>query len=282
MREEMANCPHCKAWINLGSAYCPSCRRPIEKCRACGFFLTHGSTNCTRCGAFVAKEPKLGASAWVEGGMMIGDPIILKLHLENTGNVPTDIEITASCPPPVKPETVEESFDSLLPWAPIQRAYELKVDKPGEYTIDKIEVRYTKSSKEKEVLKVQPVKFHVHGRPIIQMEVEGDSMMLLGDETELLVNLRNTGTAPAVASRIEVSFPTSIHITGPTLVLPQIEPERESMGILKLTPLFTGEHTIKLKTVYSSQPMGHIAPVTFESAEKVLNLTVERKPKKKT
>lgn len=277
MSSEMANCPHCKAWIAIASTYCPSCRRPIDKCRSCGFFLFPGVTNCSRCGAFVAKEPKIGASAWIEGGTMIGDLMKLKIHVENSGNIPTDIKITADCPENVKPAKIEDSFENLLPWAPIQRSYDLQVDAPGEYVIDKIEVTYFKSSKESDVVQVKPVNFLVHGRPKLQVDIEGDTKIPLGEEREYFINLKNTGTAAAHSARINISFPTSIHVRSEPLILPLLEPDDESTGILRLSSLFTGKHALKVKVVYSSPSMGHMAPLTFESAEKTLELSVDKR-----
>jgi uncharacterized membrane protein len=225
----------------------------------------------------VAKEPKIGASAWIEGGTMIGDPIKLKIHVENSGNIPTNINITAKCPNGVKPDKIEDSFENLLPWAPIQRSFDLEVDTPGEFTIDNIEISFVKSSKETDVIQVKPVNFVVHGRPMIQIEIEGDEKIPLGEEKEYYINLKNAGTATAHSSRIDISFPTSIFIRSEPLILPELDPDEEATGILRLTALFTGEHSLKIKAVYSSPPMGHMAPLTFESAEKNLTLLVEKK-----
>jgi uncharacterized membrane protein len=208
---------------------------------------------------------------------MIGDPMKLKIHIENSGNVPTDIKLTAECPKNVTPSKIEDSFEKLLPWAPIQRSYDLQVDTPGDYLIEKIEVSYLKSSKESDVVQVKPVSFLVHGRPQLQLEIEGDSKIPLGDETEYFINLKNTGTASAHSARINVSFPTSIHVRSEPLILPMLEPDDEATGILRLSSLFTGKHSLKVKVVYSSPSMGHMAPLTFESAEKTLELSVEKR-----
>jgi uncharacterized repeat protein (TIGR01451 family) len=208
--------------------------------------------------------------------MMIGDPAKLKIHVENSGNMPTNIKISAHCPDPIKPAKIVDSFENLIPWAPIQRSFDLKIDKPGEYSIDKIEITYSKSSKEKEVVKVKPVNLIVHGRPVVQIDVEGDENVKLGDEMKYYISLKNTGSAPARSVRVDISYPTSIHITSAQLVLPELDQKEESMGVLRLNPLFTGGHTLKIKAVYSSPPMGNLAPMTFESTIKEINLSVKK------
>jgi len=225
----------------------------------------------------MAKEPKIRASAWIEGGLMIGDPTKLKLSVENSGNIPTNIGIAITCPKSVKPGKIEDSFQNLIPRAPAQRSYDLEVDTPGLYTIEDVDITYEKSSKEKEVVHIEPVKFVVHGRPKVQLEIDGDENIVLGEERVYHINLKNTGTASALSSKIDISYPTSVQIISHQLILPELKPNEESIGLIILYPLFTGEHSLKVKAVYSSPPMGHRAPMTFESAEKKLSLNVQRK-----
>jgi len=246
---------------------------------ACGFFLVPGATTCVRCGTFIAKEPRIGATAWIEGGQMIGDPAKFIIQIENSGNIPTNLKIKAQIPNPIEPSKIQDSIKALVPWTPVRKSYELTVDKPGDYTIENIEIVYEKSSKEKDTIKIKPVRFITHGRPIVQLEIEGREEIVLGLESEYYINLKNTGTAPAHSTRIEVSSPSSVIVLSAPLILPLLDPDEESTGTLKLSPLFTGTYSIKIKAVYSSPQMGHMAPLTFESPIKNLDLNVMRKPK---
>ncbi|MCK5547780.1 MAG: hypothetical protein KAI64_02115, partial [Thermoplasmata archaeon] len=196
------------------------------------------------------------------------------LHFLNYGTAPTTIKIKARCPENVTPAEIEDSFEKFIPRTPVHRIYDLKVDAPGQYSIEDIEVTYLKSSGDEEVLKVNPVKFVIYGKPVVEFEIEGNEDVQLGDKKAFYMNIKNSGSAPAHSINVDVAYPTSVNILSAPLTLPLLNPDEETTGILKLTPLFTGEHALKVKVKYSSFQMGPIAPMTMETEENTLNINV--------
>jgi RNA polymerase subunit RPABC4/transcription elongation factor Spt4 len=276
-----AYCPYCRALVPYGTSVCPNCYKALEECRKCGVFLIPGQPTCWHCGESLAMEPQLSAKIWVEGGGIVGDTEVLKVVLENKGVISTDVTLKLECPENIDPPRIEDAIKDLIPGQPVQRAYQFSVNAPGTYIIENIEITYTKSSREIEYLPMKPVKFVIYGRPIVQLSVEKEENYIkLGDTIDAYVILKNVGTEPALFVKVEIAFPTSVYVSEPTMTLAELKPDEERIAVVKIRPLFSGEHICKIRSTYMSPALGPIGSTSFESLVKTLTVIAELREKK--
>lgn len=270
------SCPYCSYQIPAGSVSCPYCYRSLEACPRCKSFVLPGTITCSRCGEFVVKEPKVGAKIWIEGGGLADDQEVMKIQLENGGNIPTDISVNIKMPEPIEPPVFNDLVKALNPRQMIVRSYPFTSPEPGEFVIENLQIAFVKGNKEIDHLIVNPVKFVIYGRPMVQIYVNPEPMRVkLGDTAEVYVIVKNLGVAPALFVKVETAFPTSVQIPDPLMTLPEMKPDEERVALLKIRPLFSGEHVVKVRATYLSPAMGPVTSIGFESQVKVITVNAE-------
>lgn len=270
-------CPHCNVSIPYDVQSCPSCKKIIQRCRKCGFFIYPGKASCVQCGAFVANEPRITCAVWVEGGDIVGDERIIRMRIENAGNIPTNAKIAIELPQGVKPNKIADTVQNLYPLSYADKAFTFTNVTPGEYLLENLKIIYTKSSGEEDTVVLKPISITIYGRPIIQVSVEKPSMKLkLGDTGEFLATIVNTGTENALDIKLMLEGSSELVHLDPNLAVRELKTNEEKTALLRIKPLFTGGYTCNLKALYSSPATGVKAGRTFESSAKMVNLEVTR------
>lgn len=273
MATEFLNCPHCNTLIPSNSMSCPSCRRPIERCGRCEHFLYSGRANCLRCGAFVAKEPRIRANAWLEGGDTVGDERVLRIRIENSGNILSNANLLIQLPKSMKPNEFADSIENIRPLTFTDRSFTFIAESPGQYSLDKIKITYMKSSGDEETFTLKPMPFVVYGRPKIQLLVKpSTNTVKLGEIAEYFVVLTNNGTENAASIRVNIRIPQGLISLDPSILLNYLKVGEGRVALIRVRPVVSGNYSCTIKTVYSSPIIRQRKITTFETPTKTITL----------
>lgn len=255
MNQQYAQCPYCGVTVWDTQPQCPSCHKVIDRCNVCRYPIYEGKENCGRCGNFVAKEPKLQARATVVGDPIAGREMILKVSVNNIGNRGTKIDYDTNLPEELGSTQIKAENIELEPKQKIEREYLFTPTKPGKYTIPTFDIYYTKSDSTEGIFKVPPNNIQVDGMPKIVASIEmGSPEVKLGDEILIYVKIANKGTHFAKNIRLQVFTPPTVFTKETKTLLPTLSVDEERTAVIKLVPVFDGDHPVEVRLNYQTPP----------------------------
>ncbi len=268
-----APCPHCGVSVWDDVSKCPKCNRYIERCSRCRSPIYPGKEECPRCRTFLVKEPRIVAKAVILGRGLAGEKHSLKIDLKNTGNLQSDPTITVKMPDGISPESYTETLRDLQPGKTTSSTCEFFVEKPGNYFIENIEIKYGTSSGEIKAIKTSAPGFNVAGRPELDVLVDNlEKAVKLGDFGEFIVKVKNVGTAVAKDINFTLTHPNTLRPLEKDVQLPKLEVDEERATIIGLKPLFDGKHSSQLKVEYHSVQTAVQSSIKYETLPLELNL----------
>ncbi len=270
-------CPNCGTNVWDNEVQCHNCHKYIERCKGCRAPIDPERDTCSRCGAFVADEPLLQARILLSGDLLAGREMILKVAVRNTGNERTECNYSFKLPEPLGKEEIKGEDIMIEPGSTIEREYHLVPPRPGQYGIPPFEVFYKKKNGDETSIKVAPVKFQIDGVPVINLNTEmAGSEVKLGDEVFLFVHMLNEGTASAKNLKFKAFTPPTLSSSETHVVLPSLDVDEERTGVIKLRPLFDGEHNFEVRLQYQTPPIQKSGPRTEEISSDSMILKVKK------
>ncbi len=253
MNPQYSPCPHCGASVWDSQAQCNSCHKYIERCNVCKSPVYQGREVCTRCGNYVAKEPKLIVKTVVLGENVAGREMALKISMKNIGNLKTTARYGFQLPEELEaPEVKCEDVD-MEPGQTIDREYHFVAGKPGKYELPAFDVVFTKGDGKESVTKHPPLTLHIEGLPKLITTVKLNAPeFTLGEEVLLFVKIANKGSAFARNIRLQVFTPPSLTVMDTKGFLAILGVNEERTALVRLFPNFDGKHQVELKLHYET------------------------------
>jgi len=269
-------CPNCGTNVWDNEEQCHNCHKYIERCKRCRAPISSKDDNCPRCGVFVADEPLLQARSVLLGDMLAGREMILRVAVRNIGNARTECNYTFTIPEPIDEEIKGDEI-VVEAGSTIEREYHFVPPRPGQYVIPSFELFYKKKHGEETSNKTKPVNFRIDGVPIISLSTDlSESEIRLGDEALLFVHMKNKGTSSAKNLRFKAFTPPTLSSRETHVVLPSLDVDEERTGVVKLRPLFDGEHLFEVRLQYQTPPTQKSGPKTEELSSNNIILQVKK------
>ncbi|MDG6220081.1 MAG: hypothetical protein QCI38_01370 [Candidatus Thermoplasmatota archaeon] len=270
-----AACPHCSTNVWDSEEQCHQCHKLIERCKKCKSPVYAGKDNCPRCGVFVAREPKLEAKAWVTGDFIARREMVYHLAARNVGNEGTQATFCIMFPEGLGEEEKKEDGLEVPQGGTLERSYQFKPAKIGDYTIEGFEIIYVRTDGAEETIVVQPVSFKVDGIPEIKAKAKAESdKAKLGEFSKVYVEIENAGTAPTGELRIQAFTPPPVRQRELKAFITSLGVGEKITGALEIVPYFSGDYSIEVRVLYQAPATQRSGPQQLEKTAGSVQLKV--------